>query len=74
VIRPSDELPGGVGAESVGLGGDPDAAQIQPIGVPAGLQCWVAVRVAVGMQTAGLEEQLESGVVEVNQAPPQRMG
>jgi len=73
-IRPRNQLPSGVGAESMGLRSYPDTAQIQSIGVPTSLQGQVTVRIAVGVQPAGLEEQLESRVVEVDQAPPQRRG
>lgn len=73
-VSPVDKITRGVGAELIGLGRDSGSAQVEPIGVPACLKRDVSISQAVGMQPAGIEEQLKTGVVEVKKLPSQRPG
>jgi len=58
----------------LGAGRDSYTPEIEPVRVPARLQRGVPIRVAVGVEPTGFEQQFESGVVQVHQAAAERMG
>jgi hypothetical protein len=72
VVGPVDEPVSSRRAEARWHGPDTDAAQIEPVGVPADLHGQVAGNAAVRVQPAGLVEQFEAKVIEVYQGAPQR--
>ena len=67
-VGPVEEVASRVTAQPMRGRSDPDAAQVQPVRVPAGLQRWFARGQAIGVQPAGFEQHLEPIVVEVNEA------
>ncbi len=55
LIRPNEQIPGGVSAKKFRLRCDPDTTEIETVGVPAGLEGHIAFRVTIGVKMAGLE-------------------
>lgn len=71
-VRPVDEIARGVRAQAVRPGSNPDPAQIEAVRVPAGEHGRVAGRQTVGVEAAGLVQQLEAGVIQMDERPPRR--
>jgi hypothetical protein len=46
-----------------------NAAEVETVGIPAGLQGGVGVRESISMQTTRFEKLLETIIVEMNQSP-----
>src|SRR4051812_16501059 len=74
LMGPGDEGTGGLGAEEAGGRGDADATEVEAVGVPAGGEGRVVGDPAVGVEEAGLEEEVEASVVEVDERAPERAG
>src|SRR5688500_3759508 len=67
-VGPVQEAAGGIGAEAMCDRSDPHTAKVEPVGVPARLQCGITGREPVGVQPAGFEQHLEPLVVEMNES------
>lgn len=70
-VRPLDQIPGGIGAEAPGARFDSHPTQIQPVGIPACLQCGIAFHETVGVPLACPVEQGEAGIVQMDEAAAQ---
>src|SRR4051794_12886613 len=68
-VGPTERLgtTGGFGTEETRVRCDADAAEVEPVGVPAGLNGDVGVGPLVGVARAGVVEQAELGVGEVEE-------
>ena len=66
-IRPVYERAGGIGTKPIRARGDSNPAEVEAVGIPAGLKGGIARGEAVGVKAAGFEELLETAVVEVNE-------
>jgi len=74
VVGPVEQIPRGVGAQSVRTRKDSNPAQVQTVRIPARLQGRITLDQSIGVQTTGLEEQLETGVIKMHQFPAQGIG
>lgn len=70
-MRPRQQLASHLGAKQTRVGGDAHTAQVQPIRVPTCKQRLRSGGVSVGMKTASFEQQIESGVIQMNQIASQ---
>lgn len=66
VVSPVKQAAGCSGAQPIGPRTDADAAQVEPIGIPAGLQRAGAVGKPVGVQFAGVIEKFEPLIVKMD--------
>jgi hypothetical protein len=72
LLRPRDQCACRIGAEPLRFRPDADSAKVEPIRIPAGEERGVAHSVAIGVESAGLVEQVEAGIVEMDQRSAQR--
>ena len=73
-VSPIKEIASSVGTKKIGLESDPDSPQVKPIGVPTCLNGYITLGQSVGMEPAGFKQQLEIGVVQMNERSSQRPG
>jgi hypothetical protein len=73
-VSPIKEIASCVGTKKIGLESDPDSPQVKPIGVPTCLNGYITLGQSVGMEPAGFKQQLEIGVVQMNERSSQRPG
>jgi hypothetical protein len=71
--RPGEQvrLPRGGGTEPCGVGRNADAAQVEAIGVPAGLDGDMAIRGPVRVASTGRDEEGERWIREVEAVAPE---
>ena len=72
-MRPIQQIPCGIGAESLTAGLDPHAPEVQPIRIPTSLQGGIPDNKPISMEFARLKEQIETGIIQVHQFSAQRL-
>lgn len=72
VVGPIHQIACRIGAESAGMRGDSDAAEIESIGIPAGLDRGISLGKSVSMRPASFVEQLEAIIIEMHKRTPER--
>ena len=74
VVGPIHHASSLFGAQESFVRGDADAAEIEAIGIPAGLDGRVCLGESVGVQSAGFVKEFEAVVVEMHERTSQGMG
>src|SRR6516225_6269834 len=74
LMGPGQQVPCCVSAKPMWPRRNADAAEVEAICIPAGLQRHVAFDESAGVQPACLEQQLELRIIEMDQGAAQGMG
>ncbi len=67
LISPRHQFSRRMGAKTRRIRRDPDPPEIQPVGIPTCLQCWIALSMTIGVQPACLEQLIELNVIQMHQ-------